>query len=169
MINIMKTSLTLFFIFWTVLGQAQDEKGFEENSTEFSILKPSPEAVVKEHKINLKLTLIIDSIILYNKKVIPFFRTTIPISFESDYIRVNDSLYLKIFIARNQEYGSKFYSWKWDFLKKKSSQYYSQGISSYEMMDFNGSLNSQNGSIGHGVGTEGTPTYVMYYYRYKLE
>jgi hypothetical protein len=95
-------------------------------------------------------------------------RVTIPISFESDYIQVKDNLYLKLFIARNQEYGAKFYSWKWDFLSKKNGQFYSQGISQYETMDFNGSLDI-NTSQGHGVGLEDTPEYVMYYYRYKLE
>ncbi|HSZ87337.1 MAG TPA: hypothetical protein VK787_14995 [Puia sp.] len=114
------------------------------------------------------MTLIVDSIILGQRKVIPNFRITASISFESEYIQVKDSLYLKIFISRNQEYGNKFYTWKWDFLKKKNGQFYSQGVSQYEIMYYNGSLDI-NGSQGHGVGVEGTPGFVMYYYRYKLE
>ena len=157
---------TLFCFLLTFLfcdtGQAQI------SSTEFEIIKPPPTAVVPQHKDNLKLTLIIDSIFTGQKKIIPNFRITTTLAFESDFIQVKDNLYLKIFIARNQEYGVKFYTWKWDFLTKKGGQYYSQGISSYETMDFNGSLDI-NTSQGHGVGLEETPEFVMYYYRYKLE
>jgi hypothetical protein len=143
-------------------GQAQIK------SPEFDIIKIPPTAVVPQHKDNLKLTLIVDSIFIGQKKLIPNFHFTTTLSFESDYIHVKDNLYIKIFIARNQEYGQKFYTWKWDFLTKKGGQFYSQGISSYETMDFNGSLDIYS-SLGHGVGLEETPEYVMYYYRYKLE
>lgn len=157
------------FLLCFFLMQSFYAKGQTGNSeTDFSILKPPPTSIVQHHKDNLKLTLIVDSIILGQRKVIPNFRITTPISFESDFIQVKDSLYLKIFISRNQEYGNKFYSWKWDFLKKKNGQFYSQGISQYEIMDYNGSLEI-DGSQGHGVGIEATPEFVMYYYRYKLE
>ena len=163
----MKYFTTLLSFFF--LTQSLYVKGQTENyDTDFSILKPPPTSIVQQHKDNLKLTLIVDSIILGQRKVIPNFRLTTSIIFESDYIQVKDTLYLKIFISRNQEYGSKFYSWKWDFLKKKNGQFYSQGISQYEIMDFNGSLDI-NGSQGHGVGIEDTPGFVMYYYRYRLE
>jgi hypothetical protein len=163
----MKDFIKILFCFFLTLlfgytGQAQI------NSPGFEIIKPPPTAVVPLHKDNLKLTLIVDSIFIGQKKIIPNFRITITLSFESEYIQVKDNLYLKIFIARNQEYGQKFYTWKWDFLTKKGGQFYSQGISSYETMDFNGSLDI-NTSQGHGVGLEDTPDYVMYYYRYKLE
>jgi hypothetical protein len=153
-----------------LLSQCFLVNGQTENSEEnFAILKPPQSSIVKQHKDNLKLTLIVDSIVLGQRKVVPNFHIATPISFESDYIQVRDSLYLKIFISRNQEYGSKFYSWKWDFLKKKNGRFYSQGQSQYGVMDYNGILTKDDWSQGHGVGVKGTPEYVMYYYRYKLE
>ena len=163
----MKIFLVFVLSLFLCIAQAQDPT-FADEPTEFKIIKPSPSAIVNQHKDNLQLTLIIDSIQIQNRTILPNFKKTFKIGFESDFIRVNDSLYIKIFIARNQEYGSKFYSWKWDFLKKRGSQFYSLGISAYEMMDFNGRINP-SGSQGHGVGIEDTPGFVMYYYRYKLE
>ena len=156
----------LFCISVAIPITAQSQK--ETSEAESHLLKPPSSAIVQEHKDNLKLTLIVDSIILGQRRIIPNFQITIPITFESDYIQVKDSLYLKIFISRNQEYGRKFYSWKWDFLKKINNHFYSKGVSNYEIMDFNGNLNP-NGSEGHGVGIEGTKDFVMYYYRYRLE
>ncbi|MBI3139107.1 MAG: hypothetical protein HYZ15_11015 [Sphingobacteriales bacterium] len=157
------------FLFCLSLTQIFCHKGHAQiEAPAFQVIKPPATAVVPHHKDNLKLTLIVDSIFIGQKKIIPHFSINMPISFESDYIQVKDNLYLKIFIARNQEYGAKFYTWKWDFLNKKNGKFYSQGVSSYEMMDFNGSIDV-NTSQGHGVGLEDTPEYVMYYYRYKLE
>ncbi|MBX3241373.1 MAG: hypothetical protein KIT80_17820 [Chitinophagaceae bacterium] len=143
-------------------GKAQDfSKGYE-------IIEPSPNSVVKSHKDNLRLTLVIDSIIVGNKKILPNFRSTISIKYESEFIKVKDDLYIKIFIARNQEYGKKFYSWKWDYLRKVDGKYRSLGISSYEVLYFNQEINPSN-SLGHGVGFEEDEDFIMYFYRYKLE
>ncbi|GEM_PF-5817827 len=144
------------------VGQAQI------SSSEYDIIKPSPTAVVPQHKDKLKLTLIVDSVFIGQKRINPNFRITTTLSFESDYVQIKDNLYIKIFIARNQEYGQKFYTWKWDFLTQKNGQFYSHGMSNYETMDFNGNLDI-NSSQGHGIGFEDTPDYMMYYYRYKLE
>ncbi len=128
----------------------------------------SPASIVKEFKDNLTLTLIVDSIIVGRNKIIPNFKTTLPIFFESDYIRVKDGFYIKIFIARTQEYGSKFYMWRWHFLKKQGNSYISFGKSNYETMDFAKAIDPSDNN-GHGVGVQGTSNYIMYYYRYKLE
>lgn len=161
-----------YFPFFTILlflslafaAQSQTE----DSNTDFTVIKPPSESIVQQHKETLQLTLIVDSIIIGQKTIIPGFKTTIPISFESDYIHVTDDLYLKIFIARNQEYGSKFYSWKWDFLKKKKGKFHSMGVGGYQMMDYNGSLDTDT-IQGLGVGGEGTADFIMYYYRYKLQ
>lgn len=163
----MKIFLIFCFCFSFYVLEAQDTTSIKE-PTEFEIIKPSASVIVNQHKDNLQLTLIIDSIQIEDRTIRPNFKKTIRISYESDYIQVNDSLYIKIFIARNQEYGSKFYSWKWDYLKKRKSGFVSQGISSYEQMDFNGSLDANKG-MGHGVGIEGARGFIMYYYRYKIE
>jgi hypothetical protein len=163
----MKIFLTfvLSFSFWVLKGQ---DTTFIDAPIEFEIIKPRPSAVVKQHKENLQLTLIIDSIRIENRTILPNFKKTFEIGFESNFIRVNDSLYIKIFIARNLEYGSKFYTWKWDYLKKRGSQFYSQGMSLYEVMDINGPLDIY-GAQGHGIGIENEPGYIMYYYRYRLK
>src|SRR4051812_9702506 len=97
--------------------KAQDTS-FNDEPSEFEIIKPRSSSVVKQHRDILQLTLMIDSVEIQNKTIRPNFKKTFKIGFESDFIKVNDSLYIKIFIARNQEYGSKFYTWKWDYLKK---------------------------------------------------
>lgn len=139
-----------------------------EEPSDFKIVKPSPTQVVNQHKANLELILIIDSIQFQNKTIQPKFRRTINIEFESDYIQVKDSFYIKIFISRNQEYGRKFYSWKWDYLIRRNGTYNSLGTSFYETMEYYGRLDG-NGGMGHGVGIEGTKGYIMYYYRYSLK
>ncbi len=163
----MKIFLISILLLCFSLAKAQGGNSDEEPS-EFEIIKPSPSSVVSQHKEKLQLTLIIDSIQVQNKTIRPNFRKTFDIGFESDYIQVNDSLYIKIFIARNQEYGLKFYSWKWEYLKKRNTTFSSLGISFYNDMDYNGSLDA-NGGMGHGVGIEGTKGYIMYYYRYNLK
>ena len=152
------------FLTITNLAEAQTERVVNDTQ----IIEPSSASIVKQFKDNLKLTLIVDSIIVGRKKIIPHFKTTLQISYESEYIQVKDSFYIKIFIARTQEYGSKFYMWKWDFLKKRANNYISQGKSEYETMDFAKAIDPKDNN-GHGVGEEGTSNYIMYYYRYSLE
>jgi uncharacterized linocin/CFP29 family protein len=114
----MKILFSVYIVFSALVVQAQMdsalraqlEKYSDKGVTKAPIIKPSPSAVVKEHRAKLKLTLIIDSVIVYDKTIKPALNLTIPIGFESDYIPVNDSLYIKIFIARNQEYDYKFYT-----------------------------------------------------------
>ncbi|HVY74632.1 MAG TPA: hypothetical protein VG890_07365 [Puia sp.] len=161
-----KFLIAFFSILFCFAVSAQRQVRVVEDTVEIERVPAT--AVVHQHKNNLRLTLVIDSIIFGERKILPDFRITIPINFESGYIRVKDSLYIKIFIARNQEYGNKFYTWKWDFLKRRSDQYLFLGGSFYEVMDFNGSLD-RGGSEGVGIGTQGDDDYIMYYYRYKLE
>lgn len=138
----------------------------EEESSELFV--PPVEWTVPSHKENLKLTLVIDSIQL-NKKVQKInFKQTLYISFESDYIQVKDDIYIKIFVARNQEYGKKFYSWKWDYLKKKGEKFTRLNIGYYAPINYNQPI-STNGNDGQGIGTEGESDYLMFYYRYKVE
>jgi hypothetical protein len=129
---------------------------------------PAPEWTVLSHKEQLKLTLIIDSIQIGTKVEKINFQRIMDINFESDYLQVKGDIYIKIFIARNQEYGKKFYSWKWDYLKKKGNGYERLDIGYYAPMDYNQPIPT-NGNYGQGIGTEGQPDYLMFYYRYKLE
>ena len=138
----------------------------QENSN--NLLIPPAEWTVQSHKEQLKLTLIIDSIQLGNKVEKINFHRTLDISFETDYLQIKSDIYIKIFIVRNQEYGKKFYSWKWDYLRKKGNTYGRLGIGYYAPMDYNQPL-PPNGNYGQGIGTEGETDYLMFYYRYKLE
>lgn len=132
------------------------------------ILIPPPEWTVSMHKEQLKLTLIIDSIIVASKVEKMNLQRTFNINFESDYLQIIENLYIKIFIARNQEYGKKFYSWKWDYLRKNDGNYISLGNSFYDPMVYNQPMIT-SGSYGQGIGTEGQSNYLMVYYRYKIE
>ncbi|MBX3256150.1 MAG: hypothetical protein KF862_18580 [Chitinophagaceae bacterium] len=129
---------------------------------------PPAEWIVQSHKNNLKLTLIIDSIQVGKEVQKINFQRILDIDFESDYLQVKDDIYIKIFISRNQEYGKKFYSWKWDYLRKKGSKYSRINIGYYAPMDFNQPMPT-NGDYGQGTGDEGQSDYLMFYYRYKLE
>lgn len=162
--SIIKTLFIFIFLLKSNLIKAQEEIVIDK-SERTELLKSS---IVQQHKDNLHLTLIIDSIIVEKKTLLPNFYISMPIAFESDYIKVNDSLYVKIFISRHQEYGKKFYTWKWDYLQKKDGQFRSFGQSMYETMDYNGTVERKSVQ-GHGVGEKGKPGYVMYYYRYSLE
>jgi hypothetical protein len=132
------------------------------------ILVPPPEWTVQAHKEQLKLTLIVDSVRIGKKVDKLNYDHTWDINFESDYLQLKDDLYIKIFIARNQEYGKKFYSWKWDYLRKRGANYNSLGIGYYAPMDYNQPIPT-NGNYGQGIGNEGESDYLMFYYRYKLE
>lgn len=136
--------------------------------TESYLPVPLAERTVPKHKKQLKLTLQIDSVRTGNIVRKMNTQHTYDINYESDYIQINDSLHIKIFIARNQEYGKKFYSWKWDYLKKTGSNYNSLGSSFYYALDYNQPI-SEYSSHGQGLNAEGDPDYLMIYYRYKLE
>jgi len=141
---------------------------FAQQETSNDILVPSPEWTVQNHKDQLKLTLIIDSIQIGKKVQKINFQQTLNLSFESDYLQVKDDIYIKIFTSRNQEYGKKFYSWKWDYLKKIGDKYKRLNIGYYAPMDFNQPIPT-NDNEGQGTGDEGQPDYIMFYYRYRLE
>ena len=107
----------------------------EETSNDF--LAPAVESVVGSHKEELKLTLIIDSVQIGTKGERLKFSRTLDISYESDYLQVIGDFYIKIFISRNQEYGKKFYSWKWEYLKKVGGKFKRLSIGYYAPMSFN--------------------------------
>lgn len=132
------------------------------------ILVPPPEWTVQTHKENLQLTLLIDSIQIGKKTHKINFQRTVNLNFETDYLQIKDDIHIKIFISRNQEYGKKFYSWKWDYFKKSGNRYSRLNIGYYDPMDFNQPI-PENGNYGQGTGDEGQPDYLMFYYRYKLE
>lgn len=138
----------------------------QQDSNDFFV--PPKEWTVQSHKENLKLTLIIDSIQVGKKVHKINFQQTLNINFESDYLLIKDDIYIKIFISRNQEYGKKFYSWKWHYFKKAGNKYGRPNIGYYTPMDFNQPIPT-NGNYGQGTGDEGQSDYLMFYYRYKLE
>jgi hypothetical protein len=129
----------------------------------------SKEQAVSEHKQMLHLTLVIDSVVIGSKTYTPGTKYDLNFEFESDYLKIRDDVYIKIFVARNQEYGSKFYSWKWDYLKKKPSGFTRLGNNFYDAMEFNSAIGLNSPSQAQGIGYEGKPDYYMFYYRYKLE
>ena len=147
--------------------KAQTTEDYDAYS-EHPILMPCPKCAVAAHKDNLKLTLTIDSVEFSDKTIKTNFSKTISIGFESDYLRINDSLYIKVFIARNQEYGKKFYTWNWDYLKKRGSQFVSMGKNYYTEMEY-GHTVPEHGDFGQGLGTFGTPSYIIYHYHYRIE
>lgn len=116
----------------------------------------------------MKLTLIIDSIEVGKKIQKLNLQQTFNINFESDYLQINDYIYIKIFLSRNQEYGKKFYSWKWDYFKKTGNKYRSLNTGNYTPMNFNQPI-LKTIKYGQGIGEEGQADYLMFYYRYKLE
>ena len=90
--------LVLLLIMFSLLKSVTAQ---EENS--YKILVPPPEWTVSAHKEQLKLTLIIDSVRIGKKVDKLNYHRTWDINFESDYLQIKDDLYIKIFIARNQE------------------------------------------------------------------
>lgn len=141
---------------------------FAQQTSLTNELIPLAEWTVKSHKEQLRLTLIIDSIQLGNKVEKINFQRILDISFESDYLQVKGDIYIKIFISRNQEYGRKFYSWKWDYLRKTGDSYKRLGTGYYDPMEYDQPI-AVNDNYGQGIGTEGESDYLMFYYRYKLE
>lgn len=141
-------------------------KAQEQNAN--TALGPGPAYTVQAHKEQLRLTIMIDSVHIANKTEKLNFQRTLDISFESDYLQIKDDIHIKIFIARNQEYGKKFYSWKWEYLKKTGESYTSLGAGYYEPVRYNRPL-ATNTTYGQGIGNEGESGHLMFYYRYKLE
>lgn len=155
-----------FILLFLVIFLVQYVSAQQGDSNDISV--PSAEWTVQNHKEQLKLTLLIDSIQIGKKIWKLNFQRTLDINFESDYLQVKDSIYIRIFIARNQEYGKKFYSWKWDYLEKKDGKYNKLGSSYYAPMNFNQPIQTI-GNYGEGIGTEGESDYLMFFYRYRLE
>lgn len=91
------------------------------------------------------------------------------LEFESGFMPIKDDLYIKIFIGRNQEYDSKFYSWKWDFLRKKGGLFTRAGINMYSPVRYGKTMANNVSEDGIGMGEEGAPDYFMVFYRYVLE
>jgi hypothetical protein len=162
----MTISLRQFILSLFIVGLGNKLSAQQEGAN--TVFVPPAEWTVKQHKEQLKLTLIIDSIQQGNKVEKINFKRTLDIAFESDYLQVKGDIYIKIFIARNQEYGKRFYSWKWDYLRKKGDKYNKLDIGYYAPMDYNQPIPT-NGNYGQGIGTEGESDYLMFYYRYKLE
>jgi len=129
---------------------------------------PSADMSVATHKDHLQVTIRIDSVTIGNKTSRLNFQKVLNIQFESDYILIKDDLYVKIFISRNQEYGKKFYSWKWDYLQKKGNSYYRLGLGYYMPLNYDQPI-SGSGNYGIGNGNEGDSDYVMIYYDYHVE
>ncbi len=156
----------LFFIVISEL-KSQITEDYDQYS-EHPVLMPCTKCIVPVHKDKLKLTLAIDSVEFSDRTIKTHFNNTITIGFESDYLKINDSLYIKVFIARNQEYGKKFYSWNWDYLKKRGTQFFSMGKGYYDALEIGNTIPA-TGNSGQGLGTYGTPGYIIYHYHYRIE
>ncbi len=161
----MKTIVALL-LFPTLVLSATAYSQTETSTT--IVTTQTTSSSVQFHKDSLQLTLFIDKIVVGKKILTPKIQITIPMTYESDYVKITDELSIKIFISRHQEYGKKFYAWKWDYLRKRGDRLVSEGQSQYEAINFNEPL-TQLGAFAHGIGVEGTPDYLMYYYRYKLD
>lgn len=159
---------SILLLLLTIGLKAQTTEEDYDAYSEHPVLMPCPTCIVLAHKDRLKLTLTIDSVEFSDKTIKTNFNKTIIIGFESDYLRINDSLYIKVFIARNQEYDKKFYSWDWDYLKKRGTQFFSMGKGYYDEMEYGNTVPAK-GNFGRGLGTYGTPGYIIYHYHYRLE
>ena len=124
--------------------------------------------LVNQFKPELKLTFLMDSVIVGKKSYTLNLKNTTQIEYESDYIQVFGDYYIKIFISRNQEYGEKFYGWRWDYLKKTGSTFTKIGYNYYSRIEYDKPMPSKFTS-GSGFGTEGEKDYLMIYYRYRIE
>ena len=142
---------------------------FGQNEVSESTNKVYKEFPVKRHKRKLELTLIIDSIKIADKTFKANTLTTEKVKYETGYIKINDSLFIKVFISRNEEYGKKFYSWKWDYLKKGIAAYQKLGSSFYSPIFYKSDYYFEVGGMGQGIGIEGSSGYLMIYYKYKLK
>ena len=141
---------------------------YAQQETSNGELAPPAQWTVQNHKDQLKLTLMMDSIQLGSKVHKINFQQSLTLSFESEYLKVKDDIYIRIFLARNQEYGKKFYSWKWDYLRKEGGKYNKMGSGQYAPIVYNQPI-TMDGSYGQGIGIEGESDYLMFYYRYRLE
>lgn len=135
----------------------------------FDVHVPNGDQLVAAHKETLQLTLVIDSVVRFNKTYKLNWRKELTINHETDYLQIANDLYIKIFIARNVEYGKKFYSWRWDYLKKVGEQYLQLGGSEYQRISFNSNDQLTGGSWGQGIGDENSSDYLMFYYRSKIQ
>lgn len=159
MLRLIQYSLILVFLAQPFISRSQNDYLTElENRKKVSSFKD------KVH-----LTFIIDSAVIGTKSYKLGTKYDLNLEFESDYLQVKDNFYIKIFITRNQEYGSKFYSWKWDYLNKTNSGYNRMQTSNTSAMDFNNDAILKGSPNGQGIGREGESYYYMIWYRYKLE
>ena len=117
----MKILIFILICFSTAHANAQtdftasskvSENSFENESSEsatenFQIVYK--EGNVRHHKRKVKLTFVVDSLIISNKSFSFKRKWSSRVRFETDYLNVYDDIFIKIFIARNAEYNKKFY------------------------------------------------------------
>lgn len=157
--------MKLFFLFFVFLFISNSNLSAQDE--ELSSL--GKEYIVNEHKKLLHMVLLIDSVIIGKKSHKLNVKHDLNLEFESEVLQIKDDLFIKVFIGRTQEYGSKFYSWRWDFLRKKQGSFTRAGSSIYSPVRYGKSKPDYLGREGVGVGEEGEPDYFMIYYRYTLE
>ncbi len=121
---------------------------------------------VKKFKSNITLELKIDSLVYSS------YTKTIPTSFklkienESDLLRLDDSLFIKLFLLRNVKYGQKYYSFQWDYFKKTDKCIeFIQSSSAYNLY-FNSEISPAGSAMG--IGTKGDSNYFLIYFRYRI-
>ncbi|HYV93692.1 MAG TPA: hypothetical protein VE978_18095 [Chitinophagales bacterium] len=124
---------------------------------------------VKKFKNHITLVLFIDSIEYSNFTDTKVLSYTIPIVNESNILKLNDSLFFKVFVSRNYKYGQKYYSWNWDYFRKTGKCLQFIQDSGDTNLYYNSSTTLTQGGSGQGIGSKGEADYFMIYYRYKIE
>ncbi len=127
------------------------------------------EVILKRHKKIIKLTFIVDSLIISNRSFSLMKPWSDKIRFETDFLHLHENVYIKIFISRNEEYNKKFYSWKWDYYMKEGLNFKNMGSSIYAPISYKSDYHFTIKGMGQGIGTPGTQDYIMIYYRYRVE
>jgi antitoxin component YwqK of YwqJK toxin-antitoxin module len=120
---------------------------------------------VKNFSETVRLQLTFDSIQLQGHTIKEPITFKLKIENETELLQLNDSLYIKLILFRNHEYGQKFYSIRFDHFKKgkECMQLIQNGATI--LMEYN----KRAMAGGWGIGSDSDPTFMRFYCTYKLE
>jgi antitoxin component YwqK of YwqJK toxin-antitoxin module len=123
--------------------------------------------VVQEFRDSVHLKLTVDSMRLNGKIIKIPVKFTLDLEYESELLKLNDSLYIKLILIRNHEYGQKFYSLRIDPFKKKADCYlYMQG-SGVQLVKV---PYNKESTADFGIGNrDDLLDYMQFYFRYHIE
>lgn len=168
-LNTLKMTKFILFLFFLMIATSgafcQDAKGMPV--VERFVVPLS--AVVNQHKAVLNLTLIIDSVQRGTKIFKTSWKRELTIRNETEYLNVTNDIYLKIFLVRNEEYGNKFYSWKWDLHRKDGSNFFLLADGGYEIVDVGTDYFSPGNSYSRSSEGEKPEDTLAIYCRYKFD